>query len=194
MGVWLFLAAMAHTREESSPPERRKAHLGVGDQALLHPGRQLLPDLPAGGVHAVPADLFHLGHIPVGVKLPSLIVAARGEGQDLLTQAQQVFGLAGEEDGPRRVVAVIQGPYAEGVPGGDELVPLPVVEDQGELRVQLPEHGRALFPVKGQQHLAVAAAVKGVALRFQLLPELLKAVDLPVAHQGVLPQPEGLHP
>lgn len=63
IGVLLRRAAMAHTKEESSPPGQQEAHLGVGHQPLFHPGDQLFPDVPAYRFQVIPADPLHLGHI-----------------------------------------------------------------------------------------------------------------------------------
>ena len=45
-----------------------------------------------------------------------------------------------------------------------------VVEDQREFCVQHGEHVRAVFPVHGQQYLAVRTALEGIALRVKLAP------------------------
>ena len=117
----------------------------------------------------------------------------RREGADLLTKTRQVLGLAGEDDSPRPVVTVEQGPDADGVSGGDEGISFPVVDNQSELRVQPGEHLQAVLPVERQQNLAVAAALEGVALLLELPLQGPEAVNLAVAHQAVRPQPEGLH-
>ena len=55
------------------------------------------------------------------------------------------------------------------IPGCDELIPLGIVDDEGELRVQLGEHLQAVLPVQRKQDLTVAAAAEGVAF-FRQLP------------------------
>ena len=176
------------------PPGQEEAHLGVSHQPLLHPGDQFFPDVGTDRLQVVPADPVHLCNIPVADKFAVLIVVSRREGQDLIRQAQQVLGLAGKEDGPLTVVPVVEGPDADGVPGGDELSCLPVIEDTGELRVQHGEHICAMLPVQGQEDLTVRAAAEGVPLFLQRLLPPLKAVDLAVAHGPAPLQPEGLHP
>ena len=182
----------AHQRGVQAPG-KEEAHLGVGHQALLHAGYQLLPDEAAGVLQAVVGNHIHLGDVPVAVERPALVVVPRREGAYLPHQAHQVLGLAGEDDYTLGVVAVVQRPDADGVPGGQELPPLPVVEDAGEFRVQHLEHPRAVLLIKGQEDFAVAAAAEGVALFLQLGPHGLKAVQLAVAHREAAPQLEGLH-
>ena len=114
------------------------------------------------------------------------------EGENLPHQPQQVFRLTGEHNGARGVVAIVQGPDTDGIPGGDELLFFSVIEDAGVFRVQHVEHFHAIFPIKGQQHFAVAVAPEGVGI-LQLLTEFLEAVDFAVAHHGTGAQGKGLH-
>ena len=123
-----------------------------------------------------------------------LIVVPRREGHNLARQAQQVFRLAGKQNGPLAVISVVQGPDADGVPGGDKLPRLPVIEDAGKLRVQHGKHTHPILPVEGEEDLAVGAAVKGVPLSLQPLFQLFKAVYLAVADGPTALQFEGLHP
>ncbi len=108
------------------------------------------------------------GEVGVADELAAGVVVAGREGADLLAQADEVFGLAGEDDAAVVQVAVEQRADADGVPGGDEGVRLVVVDDHGELGVQLREHVQAILPVQGQDDLAVAAALEFVALLRQL--------------------------
>jgi hypothetical protein len=93
------------------------------------------------------AEAVHPGNIVITYKPAVLVAVPRWKGHNLVRQTQQVFGLAGKNDGPGAVIAVVQGPDADGVPGGDELPHLPVVEDAGKLRVQHGEHFYAILPV-----------------------------------------------
>ena len=141
------------------------------------------------------ADLVHLGDIPVPDKAAIPVEAARRKGHDPVRQAQQTLGLAGEEDAAGGAVAVVQGPDADGVPGGHEAAGGGVVEDEGELRVQLVKHVLSVLTPQGQQQLAVGAAGEGIALRLQLPFHLTKAVELAVADHGAAVRGgKGLHP
>ena len=89
---------------------------------------------------------------------------------------------------------VIEGPDADGVPGGDELPRRAVIDDAGKLRVQHGKHSRAILPVQGEQDLAVGPASERIAFPFQYLPEPLKAIYLAVAHTVAALPLKGLHP
>ena len=120
-------------------------------------------------------------------------VVPRGKGGDGLAQAHQVLGLTGENRLPEPVGAVVEGTDAQGVPGGQKGILPVIVQNQGELRPQLGEHSPAILPVQGEENLAVAVAVEGV-LPLQGPAQRPEAVDLPVAHNVVPLQGEGLHP
>ena len=150
-------------------------------------------DVPAHAVQVF-LGLFHRpGDIPVAVKFPIFAVVTGREGEYAPAKAHQVLGLAGKDQNSRLVVAVVQRPDADGVTGGDIAAGSCVKEDEGKLRIQHGEHIRAVFFVQGQQHLAVGAAGKGIALGGELRLELLKAIDLAVAHQVFAVQLKGLH-
>lgn len=151
-------------------------------------------DVLADGVHVVGPAEAGTGGVGVADKPSPVPVVSRREREDLLTQAHQLLGLAGEENAAVRTAAIEEGPDANGVPGGNVFVRLPIVEDQGELRVQPGKHVQPVLPVHGQQELAVAAAAEGVAPLLQLCALPPPAVELPVAHHLVRPQGEGLHP
>ena len=112
---------------------------------------------------------------------------------DLPAKPRQVFRLAGKEHAAVLRPAVKQGPDADGVPGGKVSAGFSVIEDQGKLRVQHPEHLRAVLPVKGEQDLAVGLAQKGIPLLFQPGPNFPEAVNFPVADQMIPAQGKGLH-
>ena len=105
----------------------------------------------------------------------------------------QVLRLAGKGDAAVGKIAVVQRADADGIPGRDQPAALPVIQDQGKLRVQLCKHAEPVFPVQRQQQLAVGIAREGIALRLQLPALGPPAVELAVADQLVLPAGEGLH-
>ena len=157
----------AHQRGIQSAGEQ-EAQRSVGVQPLIHTGDQLVADGAADGLQIVMTILRNSGQVGVADELAVCVIMPRREGADLLAQADEVFGLAGEDDAAVIQVAVEQGADADGVPGGDEGVRLVVVDDHGELGVQLGEHVQAILPVQGQDDLAVAAALEFVALLRQL--------------------------
>ena len=70
------------------------------------------------------------GGVGVADKPSPVPVVSRREREDLLTQAHQLLGLAGEENAAVRIAAIEEGPDANGVPGGNVFVRPPIVEDQ----------------------------------------------------------------
>ena len=168
-----------------------EAHGGIGIQPLFNARHQLVMDLFAGGLQAVGATGLRGSHIPVADELSVLIVVSRREGQDPVAQAHQVLGLAGKDGRAVPVVAIVQRPDADGVPGGNEL--LAVIQDQGKFRVQVPEHLHALLLIQGQQDLAVGLALEGIALSDQLFFYGPEAVNFAVAYHRSVPPEEGLH-
>lgn len=170
---------------------QKKAHGGVCVQPLFNSGGKLLPNLPAGGFQIIFAAIGRGTHVPVADEFAVLIVVPGREGHDLGAQPHQVLGLAGEDDLPVPIIAIVQRPDADGIPGGDE--GLAVKEDHGKLCVQLPEHLHAHFGVQRQQNFAVRAAVEDIALLLQTFPDSPEAVNFAVAdHGGVFPD-KGLH-
>ena len=89
------------------PAGQEKAHLGVGDQSLLHSGDELFPDVGADSVHAVPADALHLGNVPVAHKSAILIVVPWREGGNCFRNAYKILRLAGKNDGSNVVISVV---------------------------------------------------------------------------------------
>ena len=135
--------------------------------------------------------VFGGAHIPVADEAAILIIVPGREGENGLAQAHQALGLAGKQDGAAFIIAVVEGPDADGVSGRHQA--LTVIKNQGKFRVQLPEHANSFFFKKGQQNLTVGAALKAIALLNQLLLQLSEAVNFAVAHQGLVPPEEGLH-
>ena len=139
------------------------------------------------------ADLLHRRDVPVADERPVLVVISGRKRHDPVADPRQVLGLAGEHGSAVLIIAVVKRADADGVAGGDKYLPLRVVQDQGKLRVQHPEHIRAVLPVQGQQHLTVGLALERIALLLQLPLQLLKAIDLAVADHIASVQLEGLH-
>ena len=182
----------AHQRGIQSAGEQ-EAQWSVGVQPLIHTGDQLVADGAADGLQIVMTILRNSGQVGVADELAVCVIMPRREGADLLAEADEVFGLAGEHDAAVIQIAVEQRPDADGVPGGDEGIRLVVIDDHGELRVQLGKHRKAVFPVQRQNDLAVAAALEFVALLRQLPLQGTEAVQLPVAHHHIAVQLKGLH-
>ena len=109
------------------------------------------------------------------------------------TDSDQAFGLGGKDITSLLILPVIEGTDPHRVARGDVLPGPGVIQDQGELRVQEPEHLRPEFPVHGEQDLAVRIAVERIAALLQALPHLPKAVQLSVAHDSIAVHNEGLH-
>ena len=166
---------------------------GVGVHALFHGGNQFPVNLSADGFQIVGAVPVHAGDVAVPDEMAVGVVVTGREGEDFPADAHQVFGFAGEDQ--RTVVqrAVVEGPDADGVPGGDEGVGFVIVQHQGKFGVQHGEHIETEFPVHGQQNFTVGIAAEGVLVgegRFHPA----ESVQLAVAHHVVAVQLKGLHP
>ena len=94
---------------------------------------------------------------------------------------------------PRLTVAVEQRADADGVACGDQQLFAAVVQDHGELGVEVPEHVKAVLVVERQDDLAVGVGLERVALGFQLGLDGAEAVQLAVAGHAVRTAEEGLH-
>ena len=116
------------------------------------------------------------------------------EGKNPLTEAEKVLRFTGEGDVAVDKITVIERADPDGVPGGDEPVVFPVVENQGKLGVQKTEHVQTVLTIEGQEQLTVGSALKTVAQRFKLPSLFPPAVELAVADDLVLPQRKRLHP
>ena len=176
------------------PAGEQEAQGSVRVQPFIHRRDQLVADVAADGLQVIGGVLRDGGEIRIADKFSVRVIVSRREGADPLTQPHQVFRFAGKDDGAGAVIAVVQGPDADGIPGCDELIPLGIVDDEGELRVQLGEHLQAVLPVQRKQDLTVAAAAEGVAFFRQLPLQGAEAVDLAVADHIVPVQLKGLHP
>ena len=125
----------------------QEAHRSVRVQPFSDAVGQQPVQFHAYGVLVLHDEPVHMGRVGIGVKRSVDPVMAGREGKDRFAQAHKVLGLAGE--GPSAVLqpSVIQGPDADGIAGGDDLVLFPVIEDQGELCVQGLEHLDAVFMI-----------------------------------------------
>ena len=141
---------------------QQEAHLGIGNQTLADTGDEFFPDAPTDGFQIVVVIACHLGDVAIADELPVLIEMSRGEGLHFGIQEQKVFRLAGKDDGALCITGIVQGADADGVPGGNEGIPLRVVEDAGKFRVQHGKHIGAVLFIQRQQNLAVGVAVEGV--------------------------------
>ena len=119
---------------------------------------------------------------------------SRRERHDLSAEPHQVFGLAGKDDGAGGVIAVVERADADGIAGGNIAFRVSIVQDQRKFRVQHPEHLHAVLLIQREQDLTVGAALKGIALLLQRLPDPFESVDLTVADHIAVTQLEGLHP
>ena len=175
------------------PAGKQKAHGGIGVQPFVHTGHQLFPDVGKNFRQFVLGIGRGIGNIAVAHKLAVAVVAADGERIDLFAQPHQVFGLRRKGDAAGFAVAVEQRPDADGVPRRDEQLFAAVVENHGELGVQMFEHLQAVFIIQRQDDLAVGIRLEGVALGLQFLFDGAETVQLTVAHHTVGPAEEGLH-
>ena len=148
IGTGLFFAAMAHTSDESSPPERRNPTFCVRDQPFFHSRDQLLADIPAGCLQIIMADRIHLRDIGITDEPAVLIVMPGRERHDLFGQPHQVFRLAGKEDDPLFIEAVIQRPNPDGIPRGNISAGVVIINDAGKFRIQHSEHFCPVLPVQ----------------------------------------------
>ena len=139
------------------------------------------------------AILRNGGQIGVADELAACVIMPWREGADLLAEADKVLGFTGEHDAAVIQIAVEQGTDADGVPCGDEGVRLVVVDNHGELGIQLGKHRKAVFPVQRQNDLAVAATLERVALLRQLPLQGTETVQFPIAHHHIAVQLKGLH-
>ena len=174
------------------PAGEQKSHLGVGYQTFADTGNQLFPDVRTDGFQIIGQRKPGLGNVAIAVEFPITVVMPGREGENPIHKPQQVLGLTGKHNGALNVIAIVQRTDTDGVPGGKELLLLPVIEDAGKFRVQHGEHPGAVFLIERQENLAVGIADEGVV--FGKLPaEFFKPVDLTVADDPVPVQRERLH-
>ena len=82
----------------------------------------------------------HCCNVAVAGKLAVTVVMSRWERQDLFCQVDQVLRLAGKDDGSVVIIAIIQRPDTDGIPGGDKLIFFRVIENAGKFRIQHRKH------------------------------------------------------
>ena len=174
---------------------QQEAHGCVGVQTLLHACNELFADVGQDGVHLVLHGGGNVGDVLVADKASVAVVAADGEGADVIAPADEVLHLRGKCNLVAGLgVAVEQRTDADGVAGCDEAVLAGIVQDERKFGVHVAEHIEAVLIVERQQDLAVAVGGELVAPALQNLFLEAEAVELAVADHAVGPAVEGLHP
>lgn len=193
IGFSLFLAAIAQTREESSPAGEQEADLGVRNEPFVNARYELFADVFANRLEVVMADLVDRRYVAVLHKFAVLVIMSGREGHNAPAHPDEVFRLACEHDNALFVIAVVERADTYRVSRGDVLFRLAVIDDERKLGVEHFEHIRAVFAVEREKYLTVGAAFKCIFLR-ELLFYLLVAVNLAVADDIAAVQLERLHP
>ena len=166
---------------------------GVRIQTLLHARYEPVMDFPGNGFHVVVTVGLCRRRVRVADERAVLVVVPGRERTDVCADAHQDFRFRRKVDAALRVIPVVKGPDADGVSGGNVGVFLPVVDDEGEFRVQEREHGAAEALVEREQDLAVAVAPERVSERLQIGFQRPEPVEFPVADTGVFSMKKGLH-
>ena len=104
------------------------------------------------------------------------------------------FRLGRKGNVPRLTVAVEQRADTDGVACGDQQLFAAVVQDHGELGVEVPEHVKAVLVVERQDDLAVGVGLERVALGLQIGLDGAEAVQLAVAGTQSAPRKKGCMP
>ena len=161
--------------------------LGVEGEAVV--GGELgvpvpVEEIVAGeqAVHPLEKGLVEGGILEGEVELQSV-------GVELLLEArvgQEALALRAEEKQFPHL-GVVEGLDAEGIPGAEQLLFLPVPDDEGKHTPQLLQHPRPPLHVAVEHHLGVAVGAEAVALGNQLLPQLPEVVGLAVVGDDVSP-------
>ena len=172
---------------------KQEAHRSVGIQPLIHTGHQLFADLGQGGVHIIGVVSGGIGNIAVAHKLAVAVIVADGERIDLFAQADQVLGLGSKGDVAGFAITIEQRADTDGVTRSDQPFFAAVVQNHGELGIQMIEHIQAVLVIQRQDDLAVRIRLKGVAISFQLFFDRAEAIQFAVADNTVVAAEEGLH-
>ena len=173
---------------------KQEAYRSICIQTLLHACDQLFADVPQHGVHIVLHGGGHIGDVLIADEAAIAVVAADGEGTDVVAPANEVLHLGGEGNLVAGLgVAVEQRTDADGVAGGDEPVLAGIVHDERELGIHVAEHIQTIFIVQRQQDLTVAVRLELVAPALQDFFFKAEAVQLAVAHHAVGTAVERLH-
>ena len=190
----LFEQACGDGADEAAvqPAAQEEAERGVRVEPLFHARDEPFADAGADGLHIVLTIAGNGGDVAITYEFALRVVMPRREGEHMLREADEVFRLARNGDAAIRQVAVKQRADADGIARGDEVPGLPVIDHKRKFRIQLFEHGKAVFPVQRQQDLAVGFALERVFL-LQLFAHRAEAVQLAVADHPILPEEEGLH-
>ena len=137
-------------------------------KTVIYTGHQLFADLGQGGVHIIDVVSGGIGNIAVAHKLAVAVIAADGERIDLFAQADQVLGLGSKGDVAGFAITIEQRADTDGVTRSDQPFFAAVVQNHGELGIQMIEHIQAVLVIQRQDDLAVRIRLKGVAISFQL--------------------------
>ena len=173
----------------------QEAHRGIGIQTLFHACDQLFADVPQGSLHVILHGGGHVGNVLIADKAAIAVVAADGEGADVVAPADQVLHLGGKGDLVAGLgIAVEQRTDADGVAGCDQPVLAGIIQNKRKLGVHMAEHIQTVLVIQRQQDLAVAVGGKLVAPALQDLLLKAEAVELTVADHAVGTAVEGLHP
>ena len=171
----------------------QEAERRVGVKPLFHARDKLFADGLRDGVEIVVRILCDRRQVRVADEFAVLVIMARREGEDVGAEADEVFRLTGEDDRAVFEIPVEQRADADGVARGDEGIGRRVIDDHGELRVELGKHIRAIFLPQGQDDLAVGIGLELIALRLEHGLDRAEAVQLAVAHGHVAAEVERLH-
>ena len=105
-------------------------------------------DVFTDSLEVIVANFFDFGDVAVAGEFAVLIVVARRERHNAMAQADEVFRLAGEHNVAAFAVPVVERADTDGVARSDEAIGLGIVNNQGELGVELFEHLGTLFFVE----------------------------------------------
>ncbi len=89
---------MAQTRDESSPPERRKPTFCIGDKAFFNACHQFVMNIPAHRFQIIAGYPIYLCDITIADKFTVLIIMSRWERHNLIHKSRQILGLTCKYD------------------------------------------------------------------------------------------------
>ena len=127
------------------------------------------------------------------MKLPFFVITSGREWQNSLSEAHQIFRLAGKNDHSLGIVSIIERTDADRVPRRDEFSGITVKKDQCEFRVHSFEHFCSVFKIQRKDDLTVAAALERIPLFPQHFPLFFESVKFTVADHITAVQLKGLH-
>ena len=104
------------------------------------------------------------------------------ERHNLFHYTNEVLGLACKQDNTCLIVSVIKRSDTYRITGCDILSCFSVIYDARKLRIEHPEHLRAVFEIQRKKYLAVTLALKGVSFFNQHIAEQLEIIYLTVTY------------